>query len=259
MEPGSDGEKLKLLLSYWIDHEKEHIRNYDKWIKKAEDMGLKEVARELKKAILLSKKVNRYIESANKKLEEDFSKPLKISKPVGIGRRSKTARLQERPEIIKFRQIGIIRTPYTQSAPYQPVTEDEGDFHIVINPVYTGGLLELDKFHYIYVIYYINRINQKLSMTVTPHWAGGAEVGVFASRSPVRPNPIGLSIVRIKKIVNDRIYTTGLDVFDRTPLLDIKPYIKDLDSKPDANYGWVREINGSDHLILHIKGIPHHY
>jgi len=82
---------------------------------------------------------------------------------------------------------------------------------------------------------------------------------VFASRSPVRPNCIGLSIVRIKRIINNEILTSGLDVFDGTPLLDIKPYIKDLDVKIDANYGWIEEIGDREHLFLHIKGIPHDY
>jgi tRNA (Thr-GGU) A37 N-methylase len=82
---------------------------------------------------------------------------------------------------------------------------------------------------------------------------------VFASRSPVRPNPIGISVVRIRGIENREIFTSGMDVFDGTPLLDIKPYIKDLDSKADANYGWIEEMNNREHLLLHIKGIPHDY
>jgi len=259
MKTSSDREKLRLLLSYWIDHNKEHICDNEKWFKKAKDIGLKKVARELKKAALFLKKSNKYIESANKKLREGSPNPGKISKAQKIDVKSSPARPKNGSGRIKFRQIGIIRTPYTNNAPYQPLAEDEGDFHIVIDPVYTVGLLELVRFRYIYVIYHINRIKQKLTMTVTPPWAGGAEIGVFASRSPVRPNSIGLSIVRIKKIVNNKIFTTGLDVFDGTPLLDIKPYIKELDSKSDANYGWVKKINGGDHLLLHIKGIPHDY
>jgi len=62
-----------------------------------------------------------------------------------------------------------------------------------------------------------------------------------------------------KRIVNSKIFTSGLDVFDKTPLLDIKPYIKDLDSKSDANHGWVADIDDYKHLLLHIKGIPHTY
>jgi len=88
---------------------------------------------------------------------------------------------------------------------------------------------------------------------------GGVKVGLFASRSPVCPNFIGLSIVQIRSIVNNKIFTSGLDVFDKTPLLDIKPYVKDLDSESDANYGWIGEINDYEHLLLHIKGIPRSY
>jgi len=160
----------------------------------------------------------------------------------------------------KFKQIGIIRTPYIDNAPYQPVDEDKEDFRIVINPEYEKGISGLESFRYIYVIYYVDRLKRNFSMVITPPWANGVEVGLFASRSPLRPNPIGISIVHVKKIINNKIITSGLDVFDKTPLLDIKPYIKDLDSKTDANYGWV---NGSkddkEHLLLHIKGIPHEY
>jgi len=159
----------------------------------------------------------------------------------------------------EFKQIGTIRTPYIDNAPYQPV-EDEGDFRIVVEPEYTDGLYKLDKFHYIYVLYYINKSKQKLSMLIiSPPWTGGTDVGVFASRSPIRPNRIGISIVRIKRIVKNTIFTSGLDVFDKTPLLDVKPYIKDLDAKCDANYGWIEEMDNYKHLLLHIKGIPHNY
>ncbi|MDY6794065.1 MAG: TrmO family methyltransferase [Actinomycetota bacterium] len=82
---------------------------------------------------------------------------------------------------------------------------------------------------------------------------------MYASRSPVRPNRIGLSVVRLKSIVDNEILTSGLDVFDGTPVLDIKPYIKDLDTKTDANYGWIEEMHDFEHLLLHIKGIPHDY
>jgi tRNA-Thr(GGU) m(6)t(6)A37 methyltransferase TsaA len=159
----------------------------------------------------------------------------------------------------KLKRIGVIRTPYIDNAPYQSLDEDEGDFRIVVDSQYTDGLYKLGKFRYIYVIYYIHRVVRRLSMLVSPPWAGGTRVGLFASRSPVRPNPIGLSIVRIKSIANNEIHTSGLDVFDGTPLLDIKPYINDLDSKSDANYGWIEEMGDKEHLLLHIKGIPHDY
>ena len=160
----------------------------------------------------------------------------------------------------KFKSIGVIRTPYIDNAPYQPIDEDKGEFRIVLKQKYTEGLLDLDSFRYIYVIYYIDRVRHSLSMTASPPWTPGTKVGLFASRSSVRPNPIGISIVRIKKKVNNEIFTSGLDVFDNTPLLDIKPYVKDLDSKDDANYGWLDYLESNkEHLLLHIKGIPHEY
>ncbi|WP_457554027.1 tRNA (N6-threonylcarbamoyladenosine(37)-N6)-methyltransferase TrmO [Desulfobacula sp.] len=159
----------------------------------------------------------------------------------------------------QFEKIGTIKTPYQKDAPYQPVDTQEGEFYIEINPRYEDGLKDLEKFHYMYVIFYAHCINREPEMEVFPPWADGRIVGVFSSRSPARPNPIGLSIVRIKKIIENRIYTSGLDVFDGTPLLDIKPYIKDLDNKSDANYGWIEEMDDMEHLSLHIKGIPHDY
>ena len=153
----------------------------------------------------------------------------------------------------KFKQIGIIRTPYLDNSPYQPVDDDKGEFRIVLDDKYTDGLLKLRSFRYIYLIYFIDRVKRRPSMVVNPPWTD-EKVGLFASRSPVRPNPIGISIVRIKEIINNEIFTSGLDVFDNTPLLDIKPYIKDLDSKDDANYGWIGDSEGDkEHLFLHIN------
>jgi len=158
-----------------------------------------------------------------------------------------------------LKQIGTIKTPYQKNAPYQPVDTDKQEFYILLNNEYVDGLSELKKFNYIYLIFFADRITQEPEMMVSPPWAEGKKVGVFASRSPVRPNPIGLSIVQIKEIVGNKIYTSGLDVFDKTPLLDIKPYIKDLDNKDNANYGWIKEMDDMSHLSLHIKGIPHDY
>jgi tRNA-Thr(GGU) m(6)t(6)A37 methyltransferase TsaA len=160
---------------------------------------------------------------------------------------------------VSFRPIGTIHTPYTHSAPYQPVENDSGDFRVIVDTAYADGLQFIEKFSYIYLLYYIDRLERDVAMTVSPPWAEGKEVGLFASRSPVRPNPIGLSIVRLKSVHANELVTSGLDVFDGTPLLDIKPYIRDLDTKADANYGWLEAVEDHDHLMLHIKGIPHDY
>ena len=161
--------------------------------------------------------------------------------------------------MITFKAIGVIHTPYTDTAPYQPIADDEGKFFIEVYSKYSKGLFELDSFRYMYVIYYIHRLNQRVAMEVSPPWTQGLQIGLFASRSPLRPNPIGLSIAKIETIDKNKIFTSGLDVFDGTPLLDIKPYVKDLDSKCDANYGWIDRLGDLKHLALHIQGIPHNY
>ncbi|MBN2110567.1 MAG: tRNA (N6-threonylcarbamoyladenosine(37)-N6)-methyltransferase TrmO [Methanosarcinaceae archaeon] len=252
---GSDIKKLKILLPYWINHNNQHILDNEKWLGKAEKLGLSEVAGELRKAVEIAKNANRHLELAVRELEKERRTDEEIpsqSHEVPIAKDWK-------PGSFEFSQIGIIRTPYTDNAPYQPVEEEEGDFRIIVDPAYADGLKKLEGFRYIYVLSYIDRVKKGSSVIVNPPWTGDLEVGTFASRSPVRPNPIGLSIVGVRKIVNNEIFTSGLDVFDNTPLLDIKPYIKDLDTKADANYGWIEEIDDFDHLSLHIKGIPHDY
>lgn len=156
-------------------------------------------------------------------------------------------------------QIGVIRTPYQEKAPYQPVEDDSQEFYVQLDQKYAAGLRDLEKFTYAYLLFWADRVAGEPDLVISPSWLQGKEVGLFSSRSPARPNPIGLSVVRIKGIFGNEMYTSGLDVFDRTPLLDIKPYIKDLDTKYDANYGWLEEMDDMEHLSLHIRGIPHDY
>ena len=141
---------------------------------------------------------------------------------------------------IIFHPIGWIRTPYTTFAnlPHQPDPQAQGQFYIQLNPELVEGLYKVDTFSYIQVFFYLDRPDKPVTLHVTPPSAGGLEVGLFASRSPRRPNPIGLSTVRLKRILGSRLDISGIDVLDNTPLLDIKPYFKRLDSKSDADNGW---------------------
>ena len=106
----------------------------------------------------------------------------------------------------------------------------------------------IDLFLYYYVIFCFHRAGTSESLSAIPPWCGGKSVGVFASRSPFRPNPIGISIVRIKKIVDNIIHTTCIDALDQSPLLDIKPYIKAVDCKNKANNGWFKKYIGVEPL-----------
>lgn len=161
---------------------------------------------------------------------------------------------------ILFKPIGIIHTPYKGSfCPVQPVEREEGESRIELFPEYREGLAELERFAYIYVISHLHLLEKELSFTVQPPWAKGKKVGLFASRSPNRPNPIGISIAKLKKIEGGQIFTGALDVRDGTPLIDLKPYIRELDSKPDANNGWVEDLEDYHHLLEHVRGVPHEH
>ncbi|MCD6187572.1 MAG: SAM-dependent methyltransferase, partial [Desulfuromusa sp.] len=92
---------------------------------------------------------------------------------------------------ISLNPIGSIKTPYLETAPYQPVDTDDQEFYLQLKPEYVAGLKALDSFTYIYVLYFIDRLKTAATMEVSPPWAAGKKIGLFASRSPVRPNPIG--------------------------------------------------------------------
>jgi len=95
-------------------------------------------------------------------------------------------------------------------------------------------------------------------MQVTPPWQNSAgerkRVGLFASRSPNRPNPIGLTLARVRGVEGNRLLTGPLDLFDGTPIIDIKPHVRTLDQTSVGNDGWLAD---GDHLELHKKGVPH--
>ena len=256
----SDLQKLERLLPYWINHNEQHMLDHEKWKSKAEASGLRGVAQELDKVIALSKEANSHIERARTLIEEE--RPTVASVKPGGGkdesREEEKGPEQDHAEY-RFKPIGVIRTPYVDSAPYQPLANDEGDFRLCVDRRYAEGLRDLDRFRYIYVLYFTHRVKREPSMSASPPWTPGKKVGLFSSRSPVRPNPLGLSVVEVKRVTGNEVFTSGLDAFDGTPLLDIKPYLKDLDSKDDANYGWLEDLDDRDHLMLHIKGIPHDY
>ncbi|MGM0603844.1 MAG: tRNA (N6-threonylcarbamoyladenosine(37)-N6)-methyltransferase TrmO [Bacillota bacterium] len=158
---------------------------------------------------------------------------------------------------MELKSIGTIHTPYKNNdAPFQPLqnTEDN-EFYIELNEEYVEGLKDLDTLKYIYLLYYLDQNREQTNLTVKTPWSD-KEIGLFATRSPNRINSIGLSVVRLLKIEANRIYISSLDAFDGTPLLDIKPYMKDLDTKDDADHGWLEEVD-FEHLQLHIDGKAH--
>ena len=105
-----------------------------------------------------------------------------------------------------------------------------------IFPQYVAGLRDLAEFSHIHLIYLID-CPQGYDLKVKP-FLDDQEHGVFATRYPCRPNAIGLSVVRLLKVADNRLDIEGVDMLDDTPLLDIKPYIPDFDIRENAQIGW---------------------
>lgn len=161
---------------------------------------------------------------------------------------------------ITFQSIGTIHTPYLAiNTPHQPIADAPGDFWLTLNPEYTSALKTLNTFNYIYVLYHLDQVTPPAELLTRSPWAPETEIGLFASRSPQRPNPIGLSIVRVKEINGNEITISGIDTYNGTPLLDIKPYLQFLDSKEDANNGWFDALPDKEHTIAHVLGLTHEH
>lgn len=100
----------------------------------------------------------------------------------------------------------------------------------------------LEGFSHLWIIFQFHQnTNLRYHAKVHPPRLGGKQIGVFATRSPHRPNNIGLSLVKIEKIEGDSIYLSGIDLVDGTPVLDIKPYLPEVESIADAKSGWAQE------------------
>jgi tRNA-Thr(GGU) m(6)t(6)A37 methyltransferase TsaA len=105
-------------------------------------------------------------------------------------------------------------------------------------PEYEAGLQDLDGFSHIILLYYFHHADPGFELSVTP-FLDDEPKGLFATRYPCRPNPIGLSVVRLVRREGRVLHVEGIDVLDGTPLLDIKPYVPSFDAPPDATLGWL--------------------
>ena len=143
---------------------------------------------------------------------------------------------------ITMHPIGVVHSPYKQAkgTPIQGALGDKNaEAWVELKEKYVKGLTDLDGFSHAILLYHFH-LSDKEEIVGKPYLEG-QEHGIFAMRSPHRPNHIGLSIVKIKKIEGNRLYFTEVDVLDGTPVLDIKPYVKQFDSRPDAVSGWIEK------------------
>ena len=140
---------------------------------------------------------------------------------------------------IIYKSIGIIHSPYKtiDNMPIQPAAADGIKGQIILNEEYVEGLADLDGFSHIYLLYHLH-LSESYNLKVIP-FLDVEHRGLFATRAPRRPNSIGLSVVKLVKIDFNVIEIENIDIVDGTPLLDIKPYIYEMEFVNNPKTGWL--------------------
>jgi tRNA (adenine37-N6)-methyltransferase len=142
---------------------------------------------------------------------------------------------------ITLHPIGTSHSPYKQEkgTPIQGVFDNNAEAWVELADKYAKGLKDLEGFSHAILLYSFH-LSDKEEIVGKPYLED-QEHGIFAMRSPHRPNHIGLSVVKIKRIEGNRLYFAEVDVLDGTPVLDIKPYVKQFDCREDAVSGWIEK------------------
>jgi tRNA-Thr(GGU) m(6)t(6)A37 methyltransferase TsaA len=140
---------------------------------------------------------------------------------------------------IKLKPIGIIRTPYkdAEKVPIQGRFEKSARGRIKLFPKYKPGLKDIEGFSHLILIYYFHKAGRE--KLIAKPFLEDEFHGIFAIRSPMRPNHIGISVVKLEKVRNNVITFSEVDMLDGTPLLDIKPFISHYDSRKNVKNGWI--------------------
>ncbi len=140
-----------------------------------------------------------------------------------------------------FNPIGVIRSPFKrpEGIPIQPVAGRGVRGTVEVFDEYAPGLKDLDGFSHI-ILLYVFHLFEGYELEVVP-FLDSVRRGLFATRAPRRPNPIGLSIVRLLEVEGTTLHIVDLDIVDGTPLLDIKPYIREFDVREETRIGWLAD------------------
>jgi len=138
--------------------------------------------------------------------------------------------------------IGIIHSPFTdkKQTPIQP-SRSQAVARVELYPEFTEGLQDIEGFSHI-ILLYVFHCSTEYTLRVEP-FLDDKKRGLFATRYPCRPNPIGLSIVRLLTRQDNSLEIEGADILNGTPLLDIKPYVPEFDTRTDVQTGWYQHRN----------------
>lgn len=144
-----------------------------------------------------------------------------------------------------IKPIGVIRTPHQnlKDMPIQPRGAKGVKGEVIIDEAFVAGLADIDGFSHIYLLYHFHKA-RRVEMSVVP-FMDKTERGVYSTRSPLRPNNIGISIVELEGVNGNKLSINNVDILDGTPLLDVKPYIKTFDHVEDCRSGWM-EASGAE-------------
>jgi len=142
------------------------------------------------------------------------------------------------PEIT-YKPIGIIKTPFTtvSDMPIQPSGAQNIQGTIELNSDLTAGLIDIEGFSHLILLYHFHLI-KSYKLYVIP-FMDNKPHGIFATRAPIRPNPIGISIVKLLKVEDNILYIEDVDMINESPLLDIKPFFPNYDNRHEVKYGWL--------------------
>ena len=142
---------------------------------------------------------------------------------------------------ITYTPIGIIRSPFKEpeGTPIQPPAAKGVKGTVELSEEYTAGLEDLEGFSHIILLYAFHLV-KKPKLRVRPFLDDHTH-GVFSTRAPNRPNPIGISVVRLVRVEKNLLQVEDLDIVDGTPLLDIKPYVPGFDDREAPEIGWLQQ------------------
>jgi len=146
---------------------------------------------------------------------------------------------------IEYAPIGIIHSPFREleGMPIQPAGAAGVKGTAQVFEDFQPGLMDLDGFSHIILLYHLHR-SQGFNLHVVPFLDSKLR-GLFATRAPKRPNPIGLSVVRLDKIEGGVLHIENVDILDGTPLLDIKPFVPEFDTQAEVRTGWLEKARGT--------------